>query len=54
LDGVEEDGEFEELVVCTVGSGGQAFLQEGPGDTGMGQSIHVILDVRLDKNYNDA
>jgi hypothetical protein len=39
LDGIEKDGELEELVVCAVGSGGQAFLQEGPGDTEMGQSI---------------
>jgi len=36
LNGIEEDGELEELVVWAVGSGGQAFLQEGPGDTEMG------------------
>jgi hypothetical protein len=45
LDGVEEDGEFEELVICTVGSSGEAFLEESPGDTGVGQSCLLGLEV---------
>lgn len=45
MDGVEEDGESEQLVVCAIGSGGQPFLEEGPGNTGMSQSCLLRLEV---------
>jgi len=52
LDGVEEYGEFEELIVCAIWSGGQPFLEKSPGDAGASQSC--LWNLTLGRKYNDA